>query len=260
MFIFIMTLASPEWKPGRWDKVSEICNNTIRSILNQTSDSFRLILVCNKPPLHLPPSDKIIVTQTTLPCPTDYNGVINDIFQKIKIGMTVARDYGPAFIMRIDADDFVSHDLVAFTEKHPKDNGWYIKWGYCYDYYNQKMYHQPNLHLNCGTAHIVNCKEKDFPTTIDTPDENWLKCIWQHQNINQFLTPMGRTLRPLPFPGVVRSVNTSVNSEAKPVVHKNMVKRFLTEKFLKKPLNKQIIQEFSLPVFLSSEVEESSAV
>lgn len=256
MFVFIMTLASPKWKPGRWDKVSEICNNTIRSILNQRSKNFKLILVCNEPPLHLPASDKIIVTKTTLPCPHDYHGVINDIFQKIKIGMTVARQYGPAFVMRIDADDFVSRDLVAFTEQHPNDNGWYIKWGYCYDYYNQKMYHQPNLHLNCGTAHIINCKLEDFPRTVEALDKDWLKCIWQHQNINQFLTPLGRTLAPLPFPGVVRSVNTSVNSEAKPVVHKNLIKRFLTEQFLKKSLNGEIIQEFSLPISMRSKLEQ----
>ena len=255
-----MTLATPKWKPGQWDKVSEICNNTIRSILNQTADNYKLILVCNQPPLDLPVSEKIIVTQTDLPCPVDYNGVINDIFQKIKIGMTVARDYGPAFIMRIDADDFVSRDLVKFTENHPKDNGWYIKWGYCYDYYHHKMYHQPNLHLNCGTAHIINCQKEDFPMTRDTPDTDWLKCIWQHQNINQFLSPMGRTLRPLPFPGVIRSVNTSVNSEAKPVVHKNLIKRFITEQFLKKTLNKKIIAEFSLPVPTRSVTNESTLV
>ena len=92
-----------------------------------------------------------------------------------------------------------------------------------------------------------NCKEKDFPVSVDTPDEDWLKCIWQHQNINQFLKPLGRPLKILPFPGVVRSINTTINAEAKPIAYKNAIKRFLTETFLRKYLSNKIIEEFTLP-------------
>jgi len=217
-------------------------------MLNQTSPNFKIILVCNEPPLSLVKSDKIIVTKTDLPCPSDYAGVINDIYQKIKIGMCIAKPYQPSFVMRVDADDFVSNQLVAFTEKNKDKNGWYFDWGYTFDYYSKKFYHQPKVHLNCGTAHVVRVHPPDFPDHIDTPKEDWLECIWQHQHINRFLTPLGRPVTPLPFPGVVRSVNTGVNSEAKPVFQKNKVKRFVTEHFLKKRIDETIQKEFSLPI------------
>lgn len=248
MVAFIMTLASPEWKREQWDRVSEVCNNTLKSILNQTSRNFKIILVCNEPPINVPQDSNLIITPTDLPCPKNYEGVINDIYQKIKIGMTVAGRLKAKFVMRIDADDFVSNKLVAFTEKNPDSNGWYFNWGYCYDYWNHKMYLQPSLHMNCGTAHIIRCQEGDFPTSTDTPKSEWLECIWQHQNINRFLTPMNRTAKPLPFLGVIRSVNTGVNAEAQSVIHKQPVKRFITEQFLKKRITPKMIQEFALPV------------
>lgn len=248
MFVFTMILASPEWKRDSWSRVSEICNNSIRSVLNQTSKNFRLVLVCNEPPQDMVEDEKIILQRTDLPCPTDYKGVLRDINLKIKLAMSVARQFAPAYIMRIDADDFVSNRVVAYTEQHPNENGWYFKWGYCYDYWTQDFCLQPNFHLMCGTAHIINCTEKDFPDSLSTADEEWLNFIWEHQGINELLEPMGRKLKPFPFLAVVRSVNTGVNSEAQPPGYTHALKRFIRKNLLRRKINEKIINEFKLPV------------
>ena len=37
------------------------------------------------------------------------------------------------FIMKVDADDLVSNQLVAFTERYPDRDGWYFTTGYIYE-------------------------------------------------------------------------------------------------------------------------------
>jgi hypothetical protein len=41
-----------------------------------------------------------------------------DKYLKIKVGLTVAREFAPTWLMRAGADDLISRRLVHFIEKH----------------------------------------------------------------------------------------------------------------------------------------------
>lgn len=248
MFVFIMLMASPEWKPEKWSDTSAIANISLRSVLNQNNQQFRVILVCNEPPEKLISHSNLTVAKVNFPCPRNYDEILEDIRKKIKFGMTVAKAFAPCFVMRIDSDDFVSNKLVDFARQNANSNGWYIKWGYRFNFANSELHLQPKFHMNCGTAHIINCRPEDFPTTMDTPKGRWLDFIWEHQNINHYLAPRGRKVRPLPFLGVIRGVNTGKNILAKPAGYKNTAKRLIYNTFLKRRLTPRIIEEFHLPV------------
>ncbi|CAM3910713.1 hypothetical protein H7J08_02195 [Mycobacterium frederiksbergense] len=51
---------------------------------------------------------------------------------KVGIGLIAAREFGPEYVMQVDADDFVHRDLVSFVNSHHGHPGWVLKRGVMY--------------------------------------------------------------------------------------------------------------------------------
>ncbi len=124
MFIFIVPLRSPE-TCADWGEVSSLCNSTLNSLTRQSSDEYRVVLVCNSPPLNFIPDRHVTVVQESFPIPYSLDERNADIYNKVKRGMVEVKKLQlvkpdlSVFIMKVDADDLVSDRLVAFTQKHP---------------------------------------------------------------------------------------------------------------------------------------------
>ena len=128
MLIFIVPLRSPE-TCSDWKKVSYLCNSTLSSLIQQSSGEYRILLICNVPPLDLITDEHITVVQESFLIPNSWEEGIGDIYRKIKRGMVEIKKLrliepdSSAFVMRVDADDLVSNRLVSFTERYPKSGG-----------------------------------------------------------------------------------------------------------------------------------------
>ena len=255
MLIFIVPLRSPE-TCSNWKRISLLCNETLKSLTQQDSTQYRVILVCNSLPLNFVPHQHISVVQEPFSIPNSWEGGIGDIYYKIKRGMVEVKKLqilspgSSAFVMRVDADDLVSNRLVSFTQKYPKSDGWYFLTGYIYEVGQNHTFLRPKFTAVSGTSHIFKCHYTDFPESMETPPNEWLEPVWQHLHVNKLLKLRGRKLSPLPFPGAVYRINpqnmsaTHVENERfssfKSVVWKFLSKRKITD---------QIICEFGFPTF-----------
>src|SRR5690242_5150281 len=116
MLRFIVPLQSPK-ASDKWKRVSELCNITLRSIANQTSKAFEVLLVCNEPPDGYQDLDRVIVFRCGLPVPeSNYDARMADKWKKVRAGLAYYRGRGDAFYMVVDADDRVNRSLAAFVE------------------------------------------------------------------------------------------------------------------------------------------------
>jgi hypothetical protein len=253
MFIFIVPLRSPE-TCSDWRKVSLLCNETLQSLTQQDSNKYRVILVCNEPPLDFVEHENINVVQELFSIPKSWDEGIGDIYQKVKRGMVEVKRLqiidpnSLTFVMRVDADDLVSNRIVSFAEKYPDSDGWYFNTGYVYDIGKKYLFLRPKFTAISGTSNILKCTYTDFPDSIDTPSSEWLEPVWQHLNINKFLKPRGRELNSLPFPGAIYRINPQ-NMSATHVkdARFSSLKSVLWKVFFKRKITGEIISEFTLP-------------
>lgn len=255
MFVFIVPLRSPE-TCSNWEEVSSLCNSTLKSIMQQDSNNYRILLVCNLPPLDFTPNERIILVQESFSIPNSWEGGIGDIYSKVKRGMVEVRKREliqpeeSAFVMRVDADDLVSNRLVSFAEKHPTSDGWYFLIGYIYEIGKQYLFLRPRFTTVSGTSNIFKCNYLDFPESMDTPSNEWLESVWQHLSVNKLLKPKGKKLNPLPFPGAVYRISPQNMSSTHVGDERfSTFKSVLWKIFFKRKVTPALIQEFTLPEF-----------
>lgn len=72
------------------------------------------------------------------------------------------RELGGGYAMMVDADDLVSCHLAEFINKHPHENGFYVKTGDAYFVGDDYMKVLPKF--SSGTACIVNYAVDDLPS------------------------------------------------------------------------------------------------
>jgi hypothetical protein len=250
MFVFIVPLRSPE-TCADWKKVSLLCNQTLKSLIGQTSDRYRILLVCNSPPLNLIEDEHIIVVQENFAVPTVWEDRFGDIYRKVKRGMLEIRrlqliqEDSSSFVMRVDADDLVSNQLVSFAEKHPNRDGWYFLTGYVHQIGTNHLFLRPRFTTVSGTSHIFKCGYSDLPESMDTPSSEWLETVWQHLNVNKLLEPRGLKLSPLPFPGAVYQLNEHNSSSTHLKNNRfSTPKSILWQMLFKQQLTQKAIGEF----------------
>ncbi|MGB3514471.1 MAG: glycosyltransferase family A protein [Microcoleaceae cyanobacterium] len=137
MLLFVIPLKSKQTSKS-WDTVSRLFERTIRSVCNQSSNSFRVVVVC-----HELPNNKYIhpyVNYIRVEFPLVYSqGKVNlrskrtDKVRKVLTGIKYAQEnYSFTHTMVVDADDCVSRHLGLFVEQSPQNNGWFVNKGYLY--------------------------------------------------------------------------------------------------------------------------------
>lgn len=247
MLVFVVPLRSPK-TANNWEKVSQLCNETLRSLLNQTSQNFQILLVCNEAPINLEKSEKITVVADDFPIPSSPEEGYRDIMSKMKRGMLAAKELKPDFVMKVDADDLVSKNVCAYTEKHIDCDGWFVGLGYVYEIGQSHLYLRPRFTTLSGSSHIFRTYDKDFPTSMNTISEEWLEPVAHHLGVNKLLKSRSRHLKILPFPSVIHRIS-SENMVATPLSTGRFsgTKSALWKVLCKRKLTTPIIDEFGFP-------------
>lgn len=246
---FIIPLRAPD-TTNDWKQVSYNCIRTISSILQQTDRDFDVYLVCNKEPEGLQSSRKLNVITDKFSTPTTLKEMRRDQQIKIKKALVEIRNQGEAdrkFLMRVDADDFISKRLVSFIKKNQESNGFYFYWGYLFQRSCNYVLLQPNFYLISGTSAIVRLPKQDFPKSENDPQKTWLKLFWNHQGVVNNMKERGKPMENLPFIGAVHQCGTgenisNINMERKGDNLKGAIKKII---FRRKFSNK-IREEFSI--------------
>jgi hypothetical protein len=211
MLNFVVPLQSSNVSTD-WLRVSRLCERTLRSICQQTSDQFRVFLVCNEAPAINFNHSALTVIEEAFPIPgVTTRSRMSDKSTKVRRGLVAAGLYGEAHVMIVDADDCVHCELAAHVATHPEAAGWRFEVGYMHNEGSRWVYRVHNFDRFCGTSAIVKLKDKDFPPDVSAKPEDYFILSHGHTTIAEFMARRGTPLHPLPFPGAVYIAGTGEN-------------------------------------------------
>lgn len=259
MLVFIIPLKSSQLSSS-WERVCQLLERTLKSVCNQTSSNFEVIIVCHEKPELSFSDPKISCLSVDLPLPgDDYISKEKDKMCKMLLGMIEAANRNPSHLMFVDADDCVSNRLVEFVDQNIDQNGWFIGKGYEYrEDIRQLKYRSKGLHLRTNTSHIIRMDLLKPDLTIPLEEVRRDNFILYHRDTADILKGRGTPLAELPFPGMVYITDNGENmwwSQAQlsgdqtGFDWKNQLQSSLKtiyQRLITRPLTPEIQQEFYL--------------
>jgi len=145
MFVFVVPFKGHACCSD-WAIAAQLCARAISSMLAARSE-IKVVLVCNEPPDRLPLDSRLIVKSVATPTPRNRHEMMEDKYFKIKLGLTLAREFAPMWVMRADADDLISRRLVPFIDQQRPYGAWYSETGWLHSYGSRWVIKQRNFHL-----------------------------------------------------------------------------------------------------------------
>lgn len=208
MLLFVIPVKSPLVSQS-WNRLSKLFERCIKSVCNQTSPDFRVIVICNEKPNTQFYHPHIQYIQVDFPPPNldsvsyrQAGGTGDaDKAQKILTGLAHAEKFQPSYIMVVDADDCVSKYLTEFVNHNSQCDGWYLQKGYVYEEGSIFIYlNHKNFNQSCGTSVIIKY--------------NLYNLLFLNKNYydhNIHVLQNGITLKTLPFIGATYSIKNEEN-------------------------------------------------
>lgn len=260
MIVFIIPVKSKQVATS-WSELSLLFERSLRSVCNQTSDKFKVIVVCNEKPDTTFEHPQIEYLQVNFPVPeNNYTAKVDDRAKRVIAGMLAVKDLQPSHIMSVDADDCISDRIAGYVAQYPESNGWYVNSGYEYEEGSNKIaVRKQDFYKICGTCNIINYRLFNLPEKMPSYEEFTVsdRFIGGHPLAKGDLADRGTPLEPLPFPGVIfvrDRIGESVSMQ-EPMLAKfkrnpretvRGLKKMLLAPINQKPLTKKIYDEFGL--------------
>lgn len=259
MLTFIIPVKSKKVS-NSWGYFSKLFERTLKSICNQTSNKFRVVVVCHEKPdtdfAH--PNLEFVYVDFEPPLLTPetkdkHDGLKEeDKARKILAGLEYIKKYDQDYVMVTDADDCISNKIAAYVDNYKSADilGWYFKKGYIYREGDKFIsLNKENFNTLCGSCIIVK------PNLINHIFKQKPHLLYVHQTIK--LTD-DKVLSPFPIPGSVYSMgngenhymssNMIKNLNSKNLFSLDMIKSIIRKlkKYRVKTLNTKIRSEFGI--------------
>jgi hypothetical protein len=250
---FVIPVKSPRVATS-WIEVCKLFERCLRSVCNQKTPNFRVVVVCNEIPSVQFKHNNVNFLQADLEIPeNDYASKIRDREKKVVIGLMYLKRYNPSHVMCVDADDCISNRIARYVEDFGTGNGWFIDSGYEYEEgANFVICRKSGFFRICGTCNIINYKLLHLPHESDKyaniTDKDYDRFIGGHGLARADLENRGTPLEPLPFPGAIYirdKIGESVTMQ-EPALEKfmrNPRENFRHVKKMMSFLNRQVITE-----------------
>lgn len=226
---------------GSWNHFSRLFERTLISITNQTSQEFRVVVICHEKPntdFEHPKLEYIHVDfepPVLLPEEQDKHDGLKeeDKSKKILAGYEYIQKYQQDYVMVADADDCISNRIAAYVSENKSSNlaGWYFKRGYIYREGDRFLaLNKRNFNSLCGTCIIVK------PNLLHHIFQRVPHLLYVHQTID--LTSE-YSLEPLPFPGSIYSMANSENH----FMSNSMIKELNSQKWFSLQMIKSLLRK-----------------
>ena len=211
MLVFVIPLKS-KLVSHSWSTVSSLFERTLKSVCNQTSPDFKVIVVCHEQPsiefehknieyIMVDFSPPKLIGEPT----EDHTRKETDHAKKLWLGSVYAESLNPSHVMFVDSDDLVSRRLATFTDGHIRSNGWYINQGFEYPSKENVIYPKSKFYTKCGTSNIIryDLLKPLLEAHLDQVDARNGAPYMRHKLQRRYLANTGNPLLPLPFEGAV---------------------------------------------------------
>ena len=264
MIGFIVPVKPKEYSKN-WDIDNLLLERTARSICNQDSDDFKLIIVyTDKPEINFSHKNLHFLQ---FPYPdinidgiTDFDGLkrwytpvfaerMMDKSRKIIMGCQKAKELNCRYLMGVDSDDLVSSKLASFVKAHENENyaGWRITHGYVYQENSLvAVKHNYIWGLN-GSTHLIRSDLVEIPDfEVDFNLFHYTLFQSHGYTYQRLIDYYKETLQPLPFYGVIYLVHENNYSNIKEKVTANFIKLVAKKVLRGKIVNRKMCKEFGL--------------
>ena len=212
MLIFVMALKSKQVS-HRWEQVERLFENTLRSVCAQTSDKFKVVVVCHEKPDIRFTHKNVIYFSVDFPIPRNFEERRSDKRRKHLAGLMYASQFNPTHTMYVDADDYVVRHLAEFVENNSTSPGWFFQEGYVYPNLGNVIYvNRKNFHQWCGTSNIIRHDLRDIPKDTSDSSIDYDRLYVGHTAVDTYLLEeKGARICPLPFRGAIYNVGHGEN-------------------------------------------------
>jgi glycosyltransferase involved in cell wall biosynthesis len=232
-----------------WKRLKTILSETIRSIVLQTSDDWRAIVVANHGAdlpempsgfeivrVDFPPNQ--LYEKDSADLEYIYEAVRIDKGRRVLSGMLQAG--AMQHVMIVDDDDFVSNKLAKYVSTNRQQFGWYIQNGYVWGEDTNYLYLHPDFSNLCGTSLIIRSDLYELPQVFEEASDAYIRrMLGSHIFIKGYLEKRKTPLAFLPFVGAVYRVgHPGAHSKSQSV----FAQYFLQKWLLKRPL--ELIRRF----------------
>ena len=260
---FIIPIACRNFT-SNWDAACKYLRQTIGSILNSIDPRFAVVIVGHESPMHYLPKDpRLHFLQYSESAPLAVNKNIQTIARdwmgKMQLGREYAKQKLPSeYVMRVDADDFLSNKVVGYLANHNKKLGYRISNGWVWNtgekYFLEKT---ESFNLLCGSSIILSSgiADKEFqidkisgqiPDAVLAANLGYNRSLFRnevHALTEKAMTSIGLEIYDFPFSAAIYRVG-NINSVAQRTSKKIYSIRFLIGKirrlrFLKSSLRKE---------------------
>ncbi|MDE3184115.1 MAG: hypothetical protein KGM16_11920 [Bacteroidota bacterium] len=242
-----------------------VLERTARSVCNQDSNGFKLIIVYTDKPeinyehenlnyLHFPYEEVTVAQITDWEDRKQWYSPVfaermMDKSRKIILGCQMAKSLGCTYLMGVDSDDLVSSKLASFISNYPEKNvpGWRIVKGFVYEENEVLAIKNKNIWQMNGSTHIIRAdlvKIPDFTSNFNLFDYSLFQShVYTYQRLIDFEK---EKLEEVPFYAVIYLIHSNNYSEVKNIISANSIKLLLKKILFGKLITQKLREEFGL--------------
>ena len=158
--VFLIPFASQNVR-ANWRVACRYLQQTIQSIRNSVSENYRVVVAGNEEPeLEIGFDSKVHFLSLNSPFPSHPNHRVTfrlDKLAKIDAAWRYARaNWQPKYVMKLDADDFISSRLVGWLDDGGTEAGYLIRHGWFWRSGASYLIHRTEyLDRVCGSSLII---------------------------------------------------------------------------------------------------------
>jgi len=175
-----------------WNIVQTNLSRTLRSILNNTDQNFRIIIEGHeKPNIEEMNHDRVTWLSVSFSRPRYISQYSIDKFRKRRVIGAYLRKIGfSGYFMPLDADDWIHYRFVEFIRTTPVSDAFILNKGCMANLINKQVWVKDRFFIGCGSSAVFYFFNKDFPKSSrmnDVAKTKYKWVIWPHHKVTLFL-------------------------------------------------------------------------
>lgn len=155
-----------------WKRVQVNLTKTLRTILNNTDQNFRIIIAGhNKPNIKEINHEKVTWLCVKFNPPTTSKGFWRDKIQKRGvIGAYLRKSGFNGYFMPVDADDWIHCRFVEYIRSFPLTSSFVFNKGFMVNLSRNEIWTRKHFYKGCGTSQLFYFNNEEFPKSSKRVD------------------------------------------------------------------------------------------